>query len=109
VQVVKSGQFAAHEMIAEVAKEAAGALYDKLMSDNLLRRLWKERWPEVTEKELAKRFVETKWPACVPFARATLALLLQKTDDEDLKEKIMEALVLDRSLPKGVRRVRNGR
>lgn len=90
-----------HKLVRSTAQAAAGELYDLLMHDNALHDEWKQQNPGLTEKQLASRFIATRWPACIPFARATLATLLTKPIDDDVKESIMEALALDATLIRG--------
>lgn len=91
-----------HKLVAKVAREAAGELYETLMGDNQFYEVWKKRNPGLSPKALEAKFVATKWGACIPFARATLAHLLSRPDiDNSLKDDIMEALVLDSTLRRG--------
>lgn len=90
-----------HRLVAQVAKEAAGELYEATMSNNVVRRLWQEQNPGANEAALLARFVARNWGRCIPFARATLATMLTKPIDEGTKETIMEALVLDATLMRG--------
>ena len=90
-----------HKMIRAVAQEAAGELYELLMSDNALYEEWKKQNPGLTAKQLSSRFITTRWGVCIPFARATLTLMLTKPIDDRVKESIMEALTLDATLIRG--------
>ena len=86
-----------HKHIAKVAREAAAASYDELMSDNMLYSAWKRKNPRlVTDpKRLKQKFVNDKWGLYVAFARATLGLLLREPIDDKVKEEIVEILALD--------------
>ena len=90
-----------HKLVAQVAKEAAGQLYDRLMGDNMIRKAWQDQNPEATEKELESRFISRNWGQCIPFARATLATMLTAPLDSRTKDDILEALVLDAQLVRG--------
>lgn len=87
-----------HKRIAEVAKEAAGELYEVVMGDNMVRAEWKRQNPLADEATLRNRFVARNWGHCIPFARATLAQLLTTPIPESLKSDIVEALSLDATL-----------
>ena len=90
-----------HRLVAQVAKEAAGELYETVMCDNAVRAEWKRLHPGLGPKALETEFIRTKWKHCIPFARATLAQLLTKPIDESLKAEIHLALVQDASLSFG--------
>lgn len=91
-----------HKLVAKVAQEAAGELYEKLMGDDEIYAEWKRQNPNLTPKQLESRFIAKNWGRCIDFARATLATMLRSpTVDEKLKEDIMEALVLDATLIRG--------
>lgn len=90
-----------HKMVAQVAKEAAGELYDELMHDNVLARCWRQRFPGMSPRALEKRFIAMHWGRCIPFARTTLALMLRQPIDPAMAESIMDALVKDNSLQHG--------
>ena len=90
-----------HHMIAQVAKEAAGELYDVVMADNVVFTEWKRQNPGCTPPILVKRFIAKNWGKCIPFARATLTRMLTTNIDESLKEQIHEALCLDNTLIRG--------
>lgn len=101
-QVPRLGRASVHREVREVAREAAGQLYDKVMSDNLIFERWKQQNSGASAKELERRFVAANWPRCVPFARATLAhMLTLSTVDSSTKERIMSALVKDQQLRVG--------
>lgn len=91
-----------HVQIREVAKAAAGELYEKLMGDNRYFEAWQKQHPDASPKELERRFIEKNWPKCVQFARATLAALLRQPDvDEKTKLEIVDVLAKDQSLVRG--------
>ena len=91
-----------HKMLRKVAQELAGQLYEMLMSDNVLFEEWKKGNPGLSMKALEVRFIAKFWGKCLGEARATLALLLRdQTLPDQVKEDIMEALVLDASLTRG--------
>lgn len=90
----------AHKLVASVAREAAGQLYEKLMSDNELWLAWKRQNPELGPKALEARFVARNAEKCLAFARATLAAMLRSPGlDPATGDMIMEALALDQTLP----------
>ena len=91
-----------HKMVAAVAKEAAGNLYEVVMGDNKVFEEWKRQNPDVTPKQLETRFVEKNWRKCLEFARATLATMLSSsTISEKVKDEIVDALVKDNQLVRG--------
>jgi hypothetical protein len=91
-----------HKVVAKVAREAAGELYERLMGEQQFYDPWREQNPGLSPKQLESRFIEKNWGKCIDFARATLACMLGRPDvPEALKEDIMEALVLDASLIRG--------
>lgn len=90
----------AHRQVASVAREAAGALFESMMSNNEVWQAWQEQNPGCSRRQLELRFVSRFAPDCVPFARATLAHMLTLPGlDDDAKMCIHEALVLDSQLP----------
>lgn len=96
-----------HVQIREVAKAAAGELYEKLMGDNRLFLAWQKQNPDCSPKELERRFIEKNWPKCIQFARASLAALLRQPDvPEATKLEIMDVLTKDQSLVRGRKDVR---
>jgi hypothetical protein len=96
-----------HIQIREIAKAAAGELYERLMGEQHYYDAWKKQNPDCTAKQLEDRFIEKNWPKCIPYARATLALLLRRPDVPDsLKLQIMDVLEKDQSLIRGRRDVR---
>ena len=98
-QIQKTGQQVCHIRIAEVAKAAAGELYESMMGNNQAFELWKKQNPGATAKQLERRFIQKNWPRCIDFARTTLTLLLTKDDvAETVKEEIMDVLEKDQIL-----------
>ena len=90
----------AHKLVAAVAREAAGQLYEKLMGDNELFLEWKRQNPGASPKQLERRFIAENAGKCVAFARATLAAMLRSPGlDPATGDMIMEALALDQTLP----------
>lgn len=84
-----------HEMIKKVAQELAGAYYEENMRDNHLYDVVKSKG--VTQK----RFIAKTWGHFIPLARTTLIKLLNSpTLPELAKEDIMDAVILDKQLPK---------
>ena len=93
-----------HKMVAAVAKEAAGNLFDVVMGDNAVFEEWKRQNPGATQKQLENRFVKKNWGRCLEFARATLATMLSSsTISEEVKDEIADALVKDNQLIRGRR------
>jgi len=96
-----------HVQIREIAKTAAGELYERLMGDQRHYDAWKKQNPDCTAKQLEERFIAKNWPKCIPYARTTLKLLLGRPDVADsLKEQIIDVLEKDASLVRGRRDVR---
>lgn len=81
-----------HKIIAKTAQEIAACAYQDMAKDNNFYKLWpKER-----------EFVNKQWPTFIRAARASLAQMLGMDKySESVKEKIFEALTLDRALPLG--------
>ena len=95
-----------HVQVREVAKAAAGELYERLMGDDYYYQTWRKQNPECNAKELERRFVEKNWPKCIAFARATLTqLLTQPNVPESTKAQILDVLCKDNSLIRGRRHV----
>ncbi len=83
----------AHKKVAEIAKACAAADYDRLANSS---NAFYKRWPH------ERVFVGHNWRYYVKIARACMIHLLTKENiSEEDKEKIFEALMLDRSLPQG--------
>lgn len=92
----------AHYQVVEVAKGLAGALYERVMqSDNSDYSDWKELNPDCNAKELELRFITLFYPKLLGEARATMAKMLATPISETLKDQIVEALILDKSLMRG--------
>lgn len=93
---------ACHKYVAGVAREAAGQLYEQLMKDDLLWKMWRQQNEGLSDEALERRFIEKNWGKCIDFARATMGHMLSRPDiDQKLKDEIYEALQLDSSLPVG--------
>jgi len=85
--------------IRDVAKAAAGQLYEQVMGNNEYYRIWQKQHPGMNAKQLEREFIEQNWPKCIEFARTTLIALLAKDDvSEATKEQIMVVLEQDYSL-----------
>lgn len=84
----RRAQGACHKLVASTAMELAGALYEDLAKDNEFYR----RNPS------QKRFIKKYWSKLVPQARATLADILARPGNENLKPTIADALILDNTL-----------
>lgn len=91
----------AHKLVAENANELCNIIYDNLMSNNAIRAEWKRQHPGLSEKGLRNAFLKRNIANCLPAARATLAGMLALPYDSALKDEILEALVLDKSLVAG--------
>lgn len=75
-----------HELVVKTAREMGYETYEKCCSmDNDFRKKWPSR----------ESYVEKALPLIIPQARATLTDLMTQTQDENLKEKIYQALCLD--------------
>jgi hypothetical protein len=90
-----------HKMVAEIAKEAAGQLYERLMGEDIYYKEWRRQNPDCTAKELERRFIAKNWGKCIDFARATLATMLNGPLPDSLKDEIVDALSKDASLRRG--------
>lgn len=94
-----TGQRVVHAKIAEVARAAAGELYESMMGDNIFYDEWKKQNPGCNAKELEERFIRKNWGSCIDFARTTLTIMLTKDDiAEEMKEEIMRILEQDQVL-----------
>jgi hypothetical protein len=83
----------------EVAKAAAGELYESMMGNDTFYRTWKKQNPGMGPKQLEARFIEKNWGSCLEFARATLTVMLTRPDvEEKVKEEIMVILEQDQAL-----------
>ena len=98
----------AHTLVANTAMELCNALYDQMMSDNAMYKAWRDKYYAPTHnispkaaKFLRDKFIELYWASCIKPARATLAAMLNGPYDEDYKQTIHSALVLDHTLIKG--------
>lgn len=75
----------AHRMIRDTAYEMAAAVWEQCAKNND----WYNKFPN------QKVFANNEWPKFVGEARATLAEMLKGNIDEDLKERIADALIKD--------------
>jgi ABC-type uncharacterized transport system YnjBCD substrate-binding protein len=97
--VTTTGQKVCHVKIADVAKAAAGELYENMMSNNVVYNEWRKQNPGCNEKELEARFIKKNWGSCIDFARTTLTLMLTRDDVADTtKDEIMVILEQDQVL-----------
>jgi|SRR5882724_10376816 len=94
-----------HKLVAQTAKEMAGALYEEVMRDNTLWANWKAQCPDLTPPRLQAMFIELMWPKLIEQARATLAKLLATPLSESLKQQITDALIKDNTLMRGRKRL----
>lgn len=99
-QAQRTGERAiCHVRVMEVAKAAAGELYESMMGTNGFYRSWAKQNPGCNGKMLEKRFIDKNWPMCIEFARTTLTIMLTRPDiAESMKDEIMEVLEQDQSL-----------
>ena len=88
----------AHEMVASVARGICDNMYETAMSDNALRKAWKAKHPGMNEAALLAAFMGRFLESCLPAARATLTAMLREPYNDDLKQNIADALILDASL-----------
>ena len=85
-------QRAAHKLVASVAKEMAGAVYEQCAKDN--------DWYRLNPSQ--KRFIEDHHGTFLEQARQVLGAMLQNPAyDEKTKEEIAEALIKDNELSVG--------
>jgi hypothetical protein len=96
-----------HPMVADTAAGIIMESYDALMHHNEHWRAFKAQFPDATAKELEQIYLEHNWGKGVEAARTVLARMLDPAAapgiDEESREKIHEALILDRSLQMGRR------
>ena len=79
-----------HEMIAKVAKEIAGEVYE----------IWASKYGDwYKENRSQKDYIDANWPTYIESARSALADVLRvgKLPDE-VKETIADALIKDNSI-----------
>lgn len=99
MSIATTGQRLCHIKVAEVAKAAAGELYDKMMGDNEFYEVWKKQNPDASPKQLEKRFIDKNWGKCLDFARQTLTMMLTRPEiSEAMKEEIFDILEKDKSI-----------
>src|SRR5215467_13956925 len=95
----RTGQRMCHAKVMEVAKAAAGELYESMMSNDGFFKAWKKQNPGASVKQLEQRFIDKNWGSCLEFARATLTTMLTRPDvAEEMKEEIMVILEQDQVL-----------
>jgi len=96
-----------HPMVADAAVGIIMESYDALMHHNEHWAAFKRQFPDATAKELEQIYLEHNWGKGVEAARVVLARMLDPAAapgiDEESREKIHEALILDRSLQMGRR------
>jgi hypothetical protein len=79
---------AVHVMVRQTAISMAQELYELAAKDNAFYKRYPTRGA----------FLRLAWPQLIPQARATLATMLAKPLDENLKSQIHQALILDNSV-----------
>ena len=90
MSIPKAHQKLAHELIASTAKAMAASFYEDLAKDNEFYKFYPKQ----------KMFINREWPRFIAAAKATLALMLGRTDTPEWqKEQIHDALVKHASLP----------
>jgi len=96
----QTGNRVCHAKVMEVAKAAAGELYESLMSNDAMFKAWKKQNPNCKNaKQLEKAFIDKNWGSCLEFARATLTIMLTRPDVADsMKDEIMIILEQDQAL-----------
>ena len=99
-----------HPLVASTAVDIIMASFETLMGDNRLFSMLKSEAEEklrreATPRELEQHWLERNWGKGVEAARATLARMLDPAAspglDNDARERIHVALVLDNSLQMG--------
>lgn len=90
-----------HELIRETAVEMAHTTYAELMRRNEWYDLHKKQFPGLNAKALENRWVSMHWGQHVEGARAVLASMLSDPLPDDLKDRISDALILDKALVRG--------
>jgi hypothetical protein len=94
-----TGERVCHAKVADVARAAAGELYESLMSSNTFFDEWKKQNPGCNAKQLEERFIRKNWGSCIEFARTTLTIMLTRDDiEEAMKDEIMVILEQDQML-----------
>ena len=100
----KRGSRQAHHVhvdITALAKDLCMASYEAAMANNTVRASWKARYPDRSERQLQVAWLTRHLAAHVAPARAILAGMLASPIDDDLKDRIKDALVLDNFLVRG--------
>lgn len=90
----------ADKMVAQLAAEMAGAIYEELMARNHFYDAWKRNNPKVPHDKLQAHWIKAKTKLYLPRARATLATMLASNIAEPLKEQIKAALIRDHAVRK---------
>jgi hypothetical protein len=94
-----------HPLVADAAVGIIMESYEGLMHHNEHWEAFKRQFPEATAKELEQIYLEHNWGKGVEAARVVLARMLDPAAapgiDEASRERIHEALILDRSLQMG--------
>jgi hypothetical protein len=71
------------------------------MMDNQRYKVWQRQNPGLNSKQLEQAFVDKNLAKLLPQARAVLAKMLETSPDEEMKQLIYEALILDATLVRG--------
>jgi len=80
----------------------AGELYERLMGDDRFYRAWKRENPGLNSKQLEELFIEKNWKNCIGSARrALVAMLIDPSISEHVKEEVVDVLLKDKSLIRG--------
>jgi len=91
----------AHEAVYAQATELTLSAYEALMADNDIWNAWQKSHPGFSRRHLEMAFLKAFTYRFVPAARAMMAARLQAPLDDETKEAIYEALILDGSLLRG--------
>lgn len=80
-----------HELIKKFSIELAGTWYETAARDDEIFKICPNQ----------KEFIAKCWGHFIPLARVMMTKLLARPDIDDVyKEEIMEAIILDKTLPK---------
>ncbi len=71
------------------------------MGNNTVRRAWRDRHPQMTDRQLQVAWLCKHLAAHIAPARAILAGMLSAPIDPGLKDKIKDALIQDNFLTRG--------
>lgn len=92
---MSTNQKLAHELVAETAKDMAACWYEEAAHDNEFYKFYPKQ----------KLFINREWPRFIAAAKATLALMLGRTDTPEWqKDQITDALIKHASLPGNIDR-----